>query len=136
VLARCSRDPVPPSKLARGVPADVDSLVLRCLRPEPELRPSARGVELTLRGEAEAPTRVVPSASDRETTILRPRRSRRPVIAGGAVAAVAAAALGLALASGGSTPARTPARVAPIPQAATAAQAARNLGRWLRQNER
>jgi serine/threonine-protein kinase len=136
VLARGSRDPVPPGELAPGIPVDVESLVLRCLRPEPELRPTARDVELTLRGERDAPTRVVPPASERETSILRPRRRRRPIVVGGVVAAAAATGLGLALASGGSTPARTPPKVAPIPQAATAAQAARNLGRWLRQHER
>jgi serine/threonine-protein kinase len=137
VLLRGSRDPLPPSELAPSIPADIDSLVLRCLLPEPGLRPTALDVERTLRGDLEAPTRVVPPASEQKTTILRSERGRRRAVVGGAVALGAAAALGLALASaGGSSPAtkRTPPQVSPVPGATTAAQEARNLSRWLRRN--
>jgi serine/threonine-protein kinase len=139
VLVRSSRDPLPPSELAPSIPVDADSLVLRCLRPEPELRPTARDVERTLRGDLEAPTRVVSLTPEQATTILRSRRGRRRVVVGGVVALAAATALGLALASGGGStpsPTRTPPQVAPIPPATTAAQEARNLSRWLRRNVR
>jgi hypothetical protein len=97
-------------------------------------------VERTLRGDLEAPTRVVPPTSECETTILRSRRSRRSVVVAGIVALATTGALGLGLTSGGgSTPTTTrtpPPKVASIPQARTAAQAARNLSRWLRRNAR
>src|SRR5438552_2962918 len=54
---RCDReeDQRPPSALAEGVPPELDSLVLACLHEDPKSRPTAREVELVLRGELEAP---------------------------------------------------------------------------------
>ena len=139
---RCclDEDPRPPSALAEDVPPELDSLVLACLREVPSDRPTAREVELVLRGELEAPTRALPRASDLPTSILRkPKRSRR-LVAGLAAACVVAlaVALGLVLGSGGAArkPAPRQARIAPIPAASTPAGAAENLARWLRAHSR
>jgi serine/threonine-protein kinase len=52
-------DPSPPSLLAAGVPPALDSVVLACLRQDPAERPTAREVELMLRGELDPPTQVL-----------------------------------------------------------------------------
>lgn len=137
---QCTRDdPPPPSVLAPGVPVELDSLVLACLREDPDARPAAREVELVLRGEAEAPTRVLTRPADHPTTLLRrPRRSRWLAAAASAAGLVTlAVALGLTLGGGGAAP-KPPvrARLAPIPPASTPAGAAMNLARWLRAHSR
>ena len=130
-------DPPPPSLLAPEVSPELDSLVLCCLLDDPALRPSARDVELMLRGELEAPTRVLALPSEQQTSVLRragTRRRRRLVAAVLAGLVVLALALGFGLGGGGA--ARTPVRVAPVPRAQTAAGEARNLARWLRAHSR
>jgi len=139
---RCGReeDRPPPSALAEDVPPELDSLVLACLREDPDDRPTAREVELVLRGKLEAPTRVLARPSELPTSILRrPRRSRRLMAGAGAAAVVAVAVvLGLVLGSGGAArkPTLRQARIAPIPVASTPAGAAENLARWLRAHSR
>jgi eukaryotic-like serine/threonine-protein kinase len=140
---REQHEPSPPSAVAPAVSPALDSLVLACLRENPETRPSAREVELVLRGELEPPTRVLAVPSEQPTSILRPRRSRRRVLAAGAAgAAVALTAtalgLGLGLSDGGAgrKPAPAVPGVAAVPPATTAAAAAENLARWLRRQSR
>jgi serine/threonine-protein kinase len=133
-------EPQPPGALVEGVPADLDSLVLACLRARPEERPTAREVELVLRGRLEAPTRALARASGLQSSILRrPLRTRR-LLAGTAAACVVALAVALALVLGGGGAARKPAprqaTIAPIPAAPTAAGDAENLARWLRAHSR
>jgi eukaryotic-like serine/threonine-protein kinase len=139
-LRRADNDPPPPSSLAPGVPAEMDSLVLACLREDPEARPTAREVELMLRGELEPPTRVITSASQRPTTRLLPRGNRRRLVAGGLLAALAVVAvvLGVVLSGGGAAARKPPPMpaVAAVPPSPTAAGAAANLSRWLRANAR
>ncbi len=131
----------PPGELVPDVPGELDSLVLACLREDPATRPTARAVELVLRGELEAPTQVVVRASEQPTSILRRAPRRRPLLAAGVVAALAALGLGLGLGLGGGGAAagkpRPPrARIAPVRPAATPAGAATNLARWLRAQAR
>jgi len=144
VVARARRgaaeEPPPPSELAPAVPAGLDSLILACLREVPEHRPTAREVELTLRGELDPPTRVLTPVAERPTAILpRPQRRRNGLVAGAAGAlAVLALALGLGLSGGGGarkSPTVEP-RIAAIKAAPTAAGAAENLARWLRRQSR
>ena len=130
---RAGPDDPPPGTRVPGVPSELDSLVLACLREDPSDRPTAREVELVLRGELESPTRVLERPADAATTVLRPRRSRR-LAAGVAAAAVVAIALGLGIGLSGGGAAKRPvqARVSPVPAASTPAGAATNLARWLR----
>src|SRR5581483_7450633 len=89
---RRGTDAVAPGTCVPGVPPELDSLVLACLREDPRDRPSAREVELVLRGELDPPTQVLKRASDAPTTVLRrARRSRRPAMVAAALAAVAVA---------------------------------------------
>jgi hypothetical protein len=136
VAMRRDSDPVPPSALAPGVPAELDSLVLCCLLDDPELRPAAQDVARTLRGELEAPTRVVRPASELPTAILRRSRAgRRRGLITAVVAGLIALAVALGFGLGGGAagkPKPSKARVAPIPSAPTAAGEAENLARWLR----
>ena len=140
LVRRSERDPLPPSTIAAGVPIELDSLVLACLREDPEARPSAREVELILRGDLEPPTQVLTRASELPTSILEHPTSRRRLVAGGATAALVAlaVALGLVLGSGGAAPKPSPVQAGggPIPTASTAAGAAENLARWLRAHSR
>jgi len=132
--------PPPPGFLAPDVPAELDSLVLACLREDPRDRPSAREVELMLRGELEPPTQVLERPSEAPATILPKRRARTRHLAAGAVAAclvAVAVVLGVTLDSGGA--AKKPpvqARITPIPTASTPAGAAESFARWLRAHSR
>ena len=74
---RAEGEPPPPSALAPDVPLELDGLALACLREDPAARPTAREVELTLRGELEPPTRVLTRASERPTEVLRPGRNQQ-----------------------------------------------------------
>lgn len=138
LVRRSEQDPPPPGALAPGIPAELDSLVLACLREDPEARPSAREVELMLRGELEPPTRILEPGSAMPTVVRgRGRRSRRGAVAAAAAGVVALGlTLGLTAGNGGTPPKRppVPARIGPIPPAPTPAGAASNLARWLREN--
>ena len=37
----CTEEPVPPSRLQRGVPAELDAIVLQLLRKDPDERPAS-----------------------------------------------------------------------------------------------
>jgi len=140
VRRRAEGEPPPPSALAPDVPVELDSLVLACLRETPDERPSAGEVERVLRGELDAPTRVLTLPAQRPTAVLPRHRSRRPALAAAAagVLAVVALALGLGLSGGGAARKPPPAqpRIAQIPPASTPAAAAANLARWLRTHSR
>jgi serine/threonine-protein kinase len=142
VLRRAEGAPEPPSASAAGVPEELDSVVLACLRDDPTERPAARELELMLRGELAAPTQMMSSAAPGAKIVLPATRSRRRWVAGVVAAAVAAAAvaLGVALSGGDSSPKpKSPAaaqRIAAVPPASTAAGQAENLARWLRQQAR
>jgi eukaryotic-like serine/threonine-protein kinase len=140
VLRRGEADLSPPSSLAPGVPAEMDSLVLACLREDPGARPTAREVELMLRDELEPPTQVLRPAAQRPTTRLRLRPNRKWLIAG-TLAGIAAATIVPTLVlrgGGGAKPEPPPVkpRIAAIPTAPTAAGAAADLARWLRSQSR
>jgi serine/threonine-protein kinase len=127
-------DHAPPSVLAPGVSPALDSVVLACLRADPVERPTAREVELMLRGELEPPTQVLRRPADARTTVLR-RRRRRRLPAGIAAATAVALAIGLGLglgSSGAAKPRLVHERLAPIPGASTPAGAAEKLAHWLR----
>jgi serine/threonine-protein kinase len=141
VLRRADGEPPPPSTVVSGIPAELESLVLACLRQAPDERPTAREVELMLRGDLEAPTRVLAPESKRPTTILRCASGRRRRLVVGAGVAVAAVAIALAVGLGGGGSARKPppsppAPIAAIPSAPTAAGSAENLARWIREQAR
>jgi serine/threonine-protein kinase len=140
VHRRAEGEPPPPSAVAPDVPVELDSLVLACLREHPGDRPSAGEVQRVLRGELEAPTRVLTPPEERPTTALPRPRNRRPALAaaGAGVLAVFALALGLGLSGGGTARKPPPAhpRIVPIPRASTPAAAASNLARWLRTHSR
>jgi serine/threonine protein kinase len=127
--------------LGELVPIELASLLLACLLDDPDRRPSAREVELMLRGEVDAPTRVLAPASALPTAILpRARPHRRLVLIAATAVGLTALPLGLAfgLGAGGLSPTPKPrlARIAPVPSSATPAGAATNLARWLRAHSR
>jgi serine/threonine protein kinase len=118
---------------------ELESIVLSCLREEPAERPSAREVELMLRGEAAAPTRLLPGRTEAPTRVLRRRRGRGKAIAAGAIVASVGLLVGLGLSTGGGAARRPPPAtrsIAPIPPGATPAVSAENIARWLRANSR
>jgi len=136
VLSRREREPAPPSELVPDVTPELDAVVLACLARVPADRPDAREVEEMLRGQSPPPTLVMRRPSEAATLVLRPPPSRRRMWVA-STAGLAALALGLALAFGGSgspvrKPVRTAAKVAPIPIAATPTAQAESLARWLR----
>jgi serine/threonine protein kinase len=118
---------------------ELESIVLSCLREEPDERPSARDVELMLRGEAAAPTRVLPGRADAPTRVLRRGRGRSKAVAAGAIVAAVGLLVGLGLGTSGGTPRRPPPAapaIAPIRLGATPAVSAENIAHWLRANAR
>jgi eukaryotic-like serine/threonine-protein kinase len=127
-----SRPAVP--ELPRGVPPDLEDVVMRCLARNPAYRPRD-GAELArelARGEATAATRPLPTA--------RPERRRRLIwaaVAGPvALAAVLLAVLLTGGSGGGSQPPTTPRQpsVQAIPRGASPQDEARNIAAWLRQH--
>jgi eukaryotic-like serine/threonine-protein kinase len=131
--------PIPPPA---GAPHAIADVVMRCLEPEPRLRPAsaaelARRLAATLPVAPTLPLPEDPSRRATEITVHRARRRRvRPAVALAAVA-VGAIVGGVSAAvatrgGGGGTPAPAPApQVAPVPHAATARQQAQNLATWL-----
>lgn len=132
---RQSHEPIAPiGELAPDVPTAVEDVVMRCLARNPAYRPGS-AAEL-----ARALAAADPSARRTEVTQPlpeRPRRTRRPPrvwIAAG-VAALTAAVIGLAaVASAEEDPAPASPRVEPVPRGESAADQARNLAAWLREN--
>jgi serine/threonine-protein kinase len=125
-----SPDAAPPDEAS-----DLESVVLSCLRDEPEARPSAHDVELMLRGEMPAPTRVLRPRSEAPTRVLRQRRSRGKPLAAATVVIAAGLLIGLGLSGGGAARRPNPS-VAPIQPGTTPAASAENIARWLRANSR
>jgi serine/threonine-protein kinase len=128
-------------ELAGGMPDNLRGLLGACLRDDPAARPTAREVELVLRGEREAPTRLMPSAPAAPTSVMpRPRSRRaRTLVAAAACAVALALAIGIGIGTGTGgrgTPRREPAVVPPIPRAATPAASAQAFARWLRARSR
>jgi serine/threonine-protein kinase len=128
-------------ELSGGTPDDLQGLVGACLRDDPAARPTAREVELVLRGEREAPTRRLPSALAAPTSVMRRPRSRRArtLVAAAACAVAVALAIGIGIgagAGGRGAPGHEPAVVPPIPRAATPAASAEAFARWLRARSR
>jgi hypothetical protein len=130
-------------ELSGGMPDNLRGLLGACLRDDPAARPTAREVELVLRGEREAPTRLMPSAPAAPTSVMpRPRSRRaRTLVAAAACAVAVALAIGIGIgtgegAGGRGTPAHEPAVVPPIPRAATPAASAQAFARWLRARSR
>ena len=88
-------------ELSGGTPDDLQGLVGACLRDDPAARPTAREVELVLRGEREAPTRLLPSAPAAPTSVMRRPRSRRARTLVAAAACAVAVALAIGIGIGG-----------------------------------
>jgi serine/threonine-protein kinase len=128
-------------ELSGGMPDDLRGLLGACLRDDPAARPTAREVELVLRGEREVPTRLMPSAPAAPTSVMRRPRSRRArtLVAAAACAVAVALAIGIGIgagAGGRGAPGHEPAVVPPIPRAATPAASAQAFARWLRARSR
>ena len=111
-------------ELLEDATAEDRSLIERMRAHEPAMRPSAGEVASALGVTEITATQV------NATQVLPPQRrftTRSKVLAAGAAAAIVAA---LAIATAGSG--KQPARIEPVPHAATPAQQARNLATWLR----
>jgi eukaryotic-like serine/threonine-protein kinase len=125
------RRPQPLRNSAPDVPRALESAVMWALERRPDARPGspaelADALELEA---AEAPTiRLRPSRTPRMP------RTRRPAAA--VVLALVLAAVGIALALALARPDSAPAPVDPVPQRAGAAEQARALADWLRENSR
>lgn len=103
---------------------DERALIARCLAHDPAARPAAAEVAAALGGE----TAVARTRIQHRTTTSR----RSVVLAAGAAAAIVAAIVVAA----GNTGGGKPARVEPVPHAASTAQQARNLEAWLKRYSR
>jgi eukaryotic-like serine/threonine-protein kinase len=134
-------EPVEPIReLAPDVPAAVEDVVMRCLARNPAYRPASAaetGKELRAALPAEpanAATERLPATPAR----IAGRRGRGHVVWVAAVlAALTAAVIGFAvLATVGDDEPPPPPRVEPVPRGDTAAEQARNLAAWLRENAR
>jgi serine/threonine-protein kinase len=145
VLHELLSGPLPnggPLEPGRGAPDELASLLEACLRHDPAARPSARDVELILRGELEAPTRVMAAGPVAPTAVLHRagRTRKRRLLAAVAVCAFAVAlALEVGIGTGGGGTPRRPtvqAAIPPVPSAATPAASAEALARWLRARSR
>jgi hypothetical protein len=99
------------------------ALIARCLAHEPAARPTAAEVAAALGGEtAVAPTRIQHRTTSRRSLVL----------AAGAAAAIVAAIVVALTDTGGNKPAR----IEPVPHAASTAQQARNFEAWLKRYSR
>jgi serine/threonine protein kinase len=135
---RQAAEPIEPIReLAPEVPTAVEDVVMRCLARNPGYRPAtATEIATELRDalpadRATAATRPLPMRSEPQL----PRRSSRLVLVAAALAALTAAVVGFAvLATVGDDPPPAPARVEPVARGDTAAEQARNLAAWLREN--
>ncbi len=131
-----------PPALGLGVPDELAGLLIACIQDDPGARPSARDVELILRGEVEAPTRVMASGPVAPTSVLqrtgiRQRRRALAAVATGTVALGLALGIGIGV-GGGGTPPRPPvqAAVPPVPAGSSPAASAAVFARWLRARSR
>jgi serine/threonine protein kinase len=113
-----------PDRSAR-IDGPIGATIERCLARDPSRRPDAADVERELRGERS----VAP------TVVIRRNRPRRvpAILAGVGAAAIAAGVIAAVATSGGGSKKNPPqpATIAPVQQASTAQQQARNLSRWL-----
>ena len=134
----------PPPPIA-GVAPELEEVVLRCLRPEPDERPASPAALARELAQAspELPTEPLPDAGAAAVThvIERPRPTihvTRSQAAVAAVLGVAALAAGLAfgISRGGDDPSAPapaqPARADVLPRGETPAESARLLADWLR----
>lgn len=133
---RQSHEPIAPiGELARDVPTAVEDVVMRCLARNPAYRPRS-AAELARTLAAAHPS--VPRTAITEPFPERPapRKRRRPFAwIAAAVAGLTAAVVGLAVfATADDDPPPAPPRVEPVPRGDTAAEQARNLAAWLREN--
>jgi serine/threonine protein kinase len=122
------RRPEPVRRSAPDVPPSLEGAVMWALERRPEARPAS---------PAELAGALVLQAAEAPTVRLRPiraPRTRRRVTAAARGALLALAAGATALALGLSRPDPGPAPVDPVPQRADAAQQARALADWLREN--
>ena len=125
-------DPEPitePGRLVPAPPAGLVATIMRCLDPDPLRRPaSAAELAVELGDNSELPTRPLP----RPPVVHRTRRSTRLWLALAGAAALVVVALALSL--GGSGEPAAPPLVEPVPAGSSAAEHARSLSAWLRDN--
>jgi eukaryotic-like serine/threonine-protein kinase len=152
---RGTADPIEPiADLAPGVPPALEDVVMRCLARNPAYRPRSAAAlarelraalpagdrtavtELLGRNRGQTPGRGRLGRGPGSDPWFAPRRGVAWVALGGA--ALTAAVIGLAvLATDGDDPTPPPPpRVEPVPPGDSAADQARNLAAWLRQNSR
>jgi eukaryotic-like serine/threonine-protein kinase len=133
LAALAGRREAPPPELPADTPPGLRTAIERCLRPDPEDRPSsAAEVARLLDDRDEDATVVLPRAAPRR----RRRRLRAPLVGVAAgVLLLALVVLGLMLGTGDDpTQPKPPAQVQPIPDGATPSEDARGLADWLREN--
>jgi eukaryotic-like serine/threonine-protein kinase len=133
LAALAGRRQAPPPELPADTPPGLRTAIERCLRPDPENRPSsAAEVARLLDDREEDATVVLPRAAPRR----RRRRLRAPLLGVAAgMLLLALAVLGLVLGTGDDpTQPKPPAQVQPIPDGATPSEDARGLADWLREN--
>jgi eukaryotic-like serine/threonine-protein kinase len=135
LAALAGRRQAPPPELPADTPPGLRTAIERCLRPDPENRPSsAAEVARLLDDREEDATVVLPRAAPRR----RSRGQRAPLlgIAAG-VLLLALVVLGVVLGTGDDpTQPKPPAQAQPIPDGATPSEDARGLADWLRENAR
>jgi len=130
-IADLTRDePTPlPGELVDGLPAQLETTIMRCLDPDPSRRPPSAAA---LAQELGAPP-AAPMLSRRPTEVVRVHRSRsRAWLAAVGAAAVLAGLAALSFTDGDEPPAQP--AVEPVPAGAGPAEEARNLAEWLRAN--
>ncbi|NUR77662.1 MAG: serine/threonine protein kinase [Thermoleophilia bacterium] len=126
-------------ELLEGATAQDIELIERMRESEPAVRPTAAEVASALGATEVLPPAPGPSAPTRRLRRTPTRRRHRPTVGMRTklvAAAAAAAGIVAALAIVSTTGKNTPARVEPVPHAATPAQQARNLSVWLKRYSR
>jgi serine/threonine protein kinase len=132
---RQANEPIEPVReLAPDVPTAVEDVVMRCLARNPAYRPSS-AAELAAQLRTADPSGTTTAVTE-PLPARTPSRRRPRLWIGAGVAALSAVVIGLAaLAVADDDPPPAP-PVEPVPRGDSAAEQARNLAAWLRENSR
>jgi eukaryotic-like serine/threonine-protein kinase len=122
---------------SRELPRPFEDVIVSCLAPAPEMRPTAAEVAAGLRGEAATrissttPTRVTPPAPTRVLPRSRARSRSFAIVAAVTAVVLAGAAIAATSLGGAGSPTPLQPAVSPVPRSNQPADQARLLAEWV-----